>query len=347
MKEKGYHIFRAYIKISLYLFHKKIEVSGLENIPKYKPVLFLPNHQNALIDALLIGVDCNRDSYFLTRSDVFKNTFFKRLFTSFKMIPVYRIQDGRGSLKNNEAVFKRCANLLCDNNAVLLFPEANHNLLRRVRPLSKGFTRILFAALEKDPNLDLQIVPVGVNYKEATHFPDKAGIYFGEPISVQKLYNPKNLPNSILKIKTTVSAKLKTLTTHIDSELNYDAIISKLDIENVNFLNPEAVNKRVEELTAIDKVEARIKKKGLLSNLARGIFNVFNLPIVLLWRKIIKPKVPEAEFIGTFRFVFSLLAFPLYYGLLYVSVGFLWNWYSSLALVLGIFIYNYLYVKLR
>ena len=332
--------------MGLHLFLKKSKIYGLENIPKNKPVLFLPNHQNALVDALLIGTNCTRKPYFLTRSDVFVNPILKKLFYSFKMIPVYRMRDGRDSLKNNEAVFNTCANLLCTNEAVLMFPEANHSLVRRVRPLSKGFTRVLFAALEKKPKLDIYIVPVGVNYKEAIHFPDKAAIYYGKPIQLKDWYNKEDLPSSISKIKNTVSVRLKLLTIHIDEEGDYEHIISKLETEKINFLNPDEANQRVGALLQEKSLDVEKKYKKNSLNLLRGLFNLLNLPVIILWKKLIKPKVPEAEFIGTFRFVFGLLIYPLYYGLLLFFIGSFWDWYSALALVGIIFMYNYIYVKL-
>ena len=109
MKNFGYNLARLWVKIGLYLYFGKIKVSGLSHIPKDKPVLFLSNHQNALLDVLLIGIDCNRKPYFLTRADVFNSPILKAIFDIFQMIPIYRIRDGRESLKKNQAVFDRCA----------------------------------------------------------------------------------------------------------------------------------------------------------------------------------------------------------------------------------------------
>ena len=65
---------------------------------------------------------------------------------------------------------------------MVIFPEGSHNLARRVRTLSKGFTRIVFDTLEKYPDINLQLVPIGVNYKNAKAWPDEAAIYFGDPL---------------------------------------------------------------------------------------------------------------------------------------------------------------------
>ena len=56
-----------------YIFYKKTSYIGRENIPKNKPVLMGPNHQNALMDAA--GIICSSSTKiaqtFLARSDIF------------------------------------------------------------------------------------------------------------------------------------------------------------------------------------------------------------------------------------------------------------------------------------
>lgn len=331
------------MKAALHLYFGKIKVSGLQNVPKNKPVLFLPNHQSALLDVLLIAVDCNRKPWFLTRSDVFKSKRLISIFNYFQMIPIYRIRDGRESLKNNEAVFDRCSELLIANEAILMFPEANHNLKRRVRPLSKGFTRILFNTLNKSPETDIQIVPVGINYKDALRFPDRVALYFDTPIAVKDLYDVTDEKNSIDRIKNTVSNRLKNLTTHIEDEENYDKTISQLDALEVDYLNPKKVNETIRNLSASGS--ASKKETNYLAVITTGIFALVNLPVLLLWRIFAKPKVWEPEFMGTLRFAFSLLLYPIYYGLVFTIVSFLGIPMLSLIVTLGLFVFNWLYVR--
>ncbi len=216
-----YTVLKNSLAFGLYAYHSKIEIHGFDTIPKNKPVLFLPNHQNALLDTLLVAVKCNRKPYFLTRSDIFGNVVLNALFKYVHMIPVYRLRDGRDKLAKNHEVFDTCAKLLERGEAITIFPEANHNLKRRVRPLSKGFTRLLLRALELSPELDIQIVPVGMNYKHALHFPDSVALRYGKPIAVQELFDKNDLLGSTNKIKDTVEAQLKILTTHITPEENY------------------------------------------------------------------------------------------------------------------------------
>ena len=83
-----YQIARLCMRAALHCYFSRIKTVGLDNIPESGPLMFLPNHQNALLDALLIAVNCRRKPYFLTRSDVFTNALFRSLFSFFHMLPV-------------------------------------------------------------------------------------------------------------------------------------------------------------------------------------------------------------------------------------------------------------------
>lgn len=344
MKNFIYSLIKFWIKSSLHLYYGKININGLQNVPKNRPVLFLPNHQNALLDPLLIAVDCNRKPYFLTRSDVFKSTVLNRLFDLVRMIPIYRIRDGRDSLKHNDAVFERCAKLLGQNESLLMFPEANHNLQRRVRPLSKGFTRILFRALELQPDLDIQLIPVGFNYSYGEDFPDKVSICFGETIVLQDLIDDEDDRTSVENIKGSVSEVLQKLTTHIPEE-NYAQTIKKLNALGVDYLDPAQTNTILKDSEKTHEVQKSKPGKSLFGKVFLPVFMIVNLPVILLWKLWLKPKVWEPEFTATLRFALSLVAFPVYYILLFISLSFWEGAIFSLGITFILFVFNWIWVK--
>lgn len=343
MKNLCYKLVKIWMKASLHLYYGKIKVSGLENVPSDKPVLFLPNHQSALLDVLLIAVDCNRKPWFLTRSDVFKSKALRTIFNFFQMIPIYRIRDGRDSLKNNQAVFDRCSELLVDHQAILMFPEANHNLQRRVRPLSKGFTRILFNTLDQAPDTDIQLIPIGINYRNALSFPDKVALYFDAPIAINGMYDPNDQRGSIDNIKGAVSNRLKKLTTHIENEKGYEEIVKQLDASGVDYLNPSEVNETLQN-SSISGV-ATHKPANFLSKLGSGVFELLNFPILFVWRTFGKPKVWEPEFMGTLRFAYALFAYPLYYALIFAIAAFFLNPLIGAMTALGLLVYNWFFTN--
>ena len=83
-------------------FYKKVTYIGLENIPQDKPVLIAPNHQNALMDALaIIYAQKGKQPVFLARSDIFKNSFIAKMLFFLKILPVFRLRDGKEKLKMN------------------------------------------------------------------------------------------------------------------------------------------------------------------------------------------------------------------------------------------------------
>ena len=341
-----YWVLKHIIQLGLHCYHRKIQVYGLENIPKNKPVLFLPNHQNALIDVLLIAVDCNRKPYFLTRSDVFGGSMLDALFKYVRMIPIYRIRDGRSTLAKNDVVFDNCAKVLGQGEAIVMFPEGNHSLKRRVRPLSKGFTRVLFRTAELYPELEIQIIPVGVNYSNAQKFPSSAAVYFGEPISFQKQYDKENLAQSVVRIRKMVAMSLKTLTTHISSEEDYAENVTYLEAQNVDFLNPVHCNRLLKEkVTLANPVRDESKPVINRASIFQVMFSVLNLPVLLVWRFVVKPKVPEPEFMGTFRFATMFAGFFFYAGFLFFLLWMTLNvWWATGSLCL-LWIYNICYLK--
>lgn len=344
MKNLGYRVLKLWIKTGLHLYYGKIKISGLENIPKNEPVLFLPNHQGALMDVLLIVTDCNRKPFFLTRSDVFKRPALKKFFSFLRMLPIYRIRDGRESLKKNQAVFDRCARLFQEKHALVIFPEANHNLKRRVRPLSKGFTRILFSTLKKMPESEIHIVPVGMNYRSNYGFPDKVAVYYGQPISAKSMFEKRN-QNAVNSLKDAVSDSLKTLTTHIEDEESYDTTIQKLDALQVDYLNPKETNAAIQNGGTLHGEKTHAPNPKVLQAVFKGIFIALNFPVVMLWRAGIKPKVWEPEFMGTLRFGFALLVYPIYYLIVFAIFAAFWGGLIGLAIILGLFLFNWGYVR--
>ncbi len=309
MKKIWLHSVRGYIWLGLFFYFKKIEVLNSDSVSKNQPVLILGNHQNALLDALLIATTSNRFSYFLTRAGVFNNPVISNILKGLNMIPVYRIRDGWNNLTNNNAVFESCTNLLNENEAIAIFPEGNHNLQRKVRPLSKGFTRIVFDTLDKNPDLNLQLVPVGFNYEKPEHFGDSVSIVYGELIEA-KQFNSDNRNESIIKLKAAIFNALIKLTTHIPSD-NYTITLKKLEELNVDFLKPDGVNQCIS--TNFENCNSSKKKRLSILKVFFKILLILMLFVpYLIWKFTIQPKVSEKEFMATFRFAIAITLVPVF-----------------------------------
>ena len=255
------------------------------------------------------------------------------------MIPVYRMRDGKGNLSKNAVVFKKCGHLLNEGESILLFPEANHSLKRRIRPLSKGFTRVIDEALELNSQLDVQLVPIGQNYQFPTQAGDSASVFFGKPIQVQHFMNKGNYVN---EMKASVFEEMVQLTTHVEPEEKYDTLATELNRLHIDFTRP----KRIKHWLANPKLEEAPVWTSGNNFLFRFLFRMLNFPFIFLWRSIVKPKVPEPEFEGTFRFGFALLIYTSSY---FIALLILTNYYdlkTALFYVFGHSALNLLLVKI-
>lgn len=335
---------RAYLRIGMFFYFKRIELHNIENIPKNKGVLFLANHQNALLDALLIATKCDRYAYFLTRASVFKKKFISLILRSLQMLPVYRLRDGWNTLSNNNAIFETCTELFYNNEIVVIFPEGSHNLARRVRPLSKGFTRIVFDTLEKYPNLDLQLVPIGLNFQDVIKFPDEVAIYFGEPIAA-KDFILENKNESVVNLKAKIQSEISKLTTNIPME-NYDDHLRTLKGLNVDFLNPQKVNDCISNNFKGCKINHKTRWTKWLQFYFKLLMIASLILPYVIWKLMIFPKIEEPEFISTFRFAVAVTLVPVYLLLLVFVIGLLVSFKIALTFLFVVFVLVLLTVKL-
>jgi len=339
-----YQLVKAYFGIGIFCYFQKIKVTGTKNIPANGAVMFISNHPNALLDPLLIGLTNKRSSNFLARAGVFKNKTIIKFFTMMKMLPIYRVRDGWSNLSKNEAIFETCYDLLYQKEAIVIFAEGSHNIKKRIRPLSKGFTRILFGTLDKYPQLPITIIPVGINYTSSQNFPSQVGIHYGSPITVADFYSKNDLKNSVDTLKKEVSNTLKKLTVHIEDQENYSLIKNNLDNLKVDYLNPLTTNKIIKNTEVKALKEKRVNSP---INWLTPLYLIIVLNSLIpwfLWKKASK-NIDEIEFFSTFRFAFYITLFPLFYILQSLAIltafGELWHWYY----LLFCFLSGFLYVK--
>ncbi|MCB9188410.1 MAG: 1-acyl-sn-glycerol-3-phosphate acyltransferase [Flavobacteriales bacterium] len=213
------------VSIGQRTFYKKIQVVGLENIPKNKPVIFASNHQNAFMDPVLIAVNLTKPTYYLVRADVFKKPLVAKIFDSINMMPVYRERDGVDTKEANVAVFERCYDILKKNRPIIIFPEGNHGRLKTLRPLKKGFARIASGAEEKyGSEIDVQIVPVGLNYSDHYNMGADLLVNFGKPIDVDSILTEKDNPRQINELKSVLEKSMSDAIIDIQAQSYYQTI---------------------------------------------------------------------------------------------------------------------------
>jgi len=261
------------------------------------------------------------------------------------MLPVYRVRDGLSSVTKNNEIFEYCVELLKKGHPVLVFPEANHDLRRRIRPLSKGFTRIAFdAEIKNNWDLDLQMLPVGLNYTEHRRSRNRIRVVYGKPIPMSKyreLYE-QDERKAANQLKIDVAEGMKKTTMHVPNLDHYPALqVVLTDLENDahQYIDPGRVNEKIEkidsELTpeiietgkqvvdisnkynlSIKTINGRKRPWALLVLLfPLYLFAWFNNIIPYLpVRNVINNKVKDRAFDASIKFLISLFFFPAFWG---------------------------------
>lgn len=316
-----YNLFTLYGRFVIKLYFKRIEIHGLENIPKTGPVILVANHQNAFLDAILTHLCQPRPPHFLTRGDVFNKPLANLFLRSLKMRPIFRFRDGLTNVKKNEKTFEECFNILESGQVLAIFPEGNHDLKFNLRTLQKGCARIVYDTEKRnDFELNVHIVPFGIQYYGNQHSRSKVLIQVGEPIlSIDFKEFKEDEKTYHLALTERIKSKLSPLILQIPSE-NYDRIKRQwlmrryetnsmiADFKNDQLLidNNPNVAKATEQVTKV--------YKWLLLPIA--IYGAINHIIVYpLAKWFVDYITTEKEFLGSVKFAVSIFLLPLLYGL--------------------------------
>lgn len=222
----GYAILRFCTGIVHRITYKHITVNGLENIPRNQPVILAANHQNALLDALIIIFTTRMQPVFLARADIFKNRLVASILNYIKIAPVYRIRDGKSSLEKNIEVFENSVKILQNNKMLCLFPEGAHIGMKSMLPHKKAIPRIVFIAAESTNfEMDIQIVPAGISYNHYYRFRRSAVISYGKPIHSKNYYDTykeQGESKASVELRDDLYAAIEKLTVNVPDKTDYD-----------------------------------------------------------------------------------------------------------------------------
>jgi 1-acyl-sn-glycerol-3-phosphate acyltransferase len=300
----GYWLLKQYIRFVDWIIHDKIILNGQAYIPKNKPILFAPNHQNALSDPMAILLHTRYQPVWLARADIFKPGIITLALRFLKIMPVYRMRDGKDQLAKNDKTFADSIKVLENNCALALFPEAAHSAKRQMLSHKKAVPRIVFQAEEKaENNLDIHIVPTGIYYSSYWKFNRSVLVNFGEPILVNdflEAYN-ENPSAATLALRDALEKAIEPLTINIKSKEHYECFeliraiygkaFAKKSGERNGFLNrfktdqqlvkildelDTSNNEKTEKIcSAAKRFDTNVRKHGLRSWLVESHENNF------------------------------------------------------------------------
>ena len=183
-----YRLFRAVARVALHLFFRRLEVEGAERVPPTGPVLFVPNHTNALVDPLVLMVSTKRRVTLTAKHVLARNPLLGILMWGLGVVPFHRRQDAArtAELRLNARSLERCQGILADGGAICIFPEGASHSDPTLRPFRKGPARVALDFARQNGNIgSLTIVPVGLLYTEKDRFRSGVWLRFGAGIDVR------------------------------------------------------------------------------------------------------------------------------------------------------------------
>lgn len=299
------------IKFYNQLYFKKIQIIGRENIPTDGAILFSPNHQNALLDPILVGTSCRKSVYSLTRSDVFKGPL-KWLLSAMQTLPVYRMRDGFGALKKNQEIFNQCFALFKNKKHLMMFSEGKHHDQYYLLRLSKGSSRLALEAQKRTSNHPIYLQPVGVNYTHYRQARQYCTIVYGQPINVIEYLTSYKID----PVKT-----INQLRDKLQLAMEECLWIPKND---ANYLNKKKfINKNNTSLPFLElKKKLNQTTNQLIPNKSSSssqkriskVLGIINFPIYFLvyW---LMSKFKDPVFHGTVNYFSGLIFFPIWWTL--------------------------------
>ncbi|MCE2997574.1 MAG: 1-acyl-sn-glycerol-3-phosphate acyltransferase [Cyclobacteriaceae bacterium] len=308
-----YRFLKNYCRAALWFFYKKWQVQYLAPVPE-GAVIFVANHQNAFLDAVLVGCSTHRHPWFVARASVFKNSWSNFMLRQLKMLPVYRFRDGFDTLRKNEDAFQQYTALLERGESILIFGEGNHDERWSLRPFQKGFARMAFAAAEK---CTVQIVPIGIQFESHANAGSRVLVSFGKAIAVPK-------PNPEVHIQTQYDQLIQQTHEMVQSLMLH--LPAKTYDQDVNLF----LKYRVIHADLIQQLRADQSLVQALSSL-KGRAITTSSHFIPLWKKAIAiyssintflPKAiiqwilsntKDPQFTGSLKFSVGMVVVPLFY----------------------------------
>jgi 1-acyl-sn-glycerol-3-phosphate acyltransferase len=239
-------IIHAAISIALRLFFRRIETTNVERVPPDKPIIFVLNHPNGLIDPALIFVSLPRRVSFLAKSTLFSIPVGGAIIRALEALPVYRRIDAGGDMSKNLETFRVCRRLLANNRCIAIFPEGISHDETKLKPIKTGAARIALGALgvgaedeveklgkgeretRNDDRIDLKIMAVGLFYTSKTAFRSEVLIRYGEIFDVEpvELDESGEPPNDAVKDLTDrIESALRRATLNLESQEELDTVL--------------------------------------------------------------------------------------------------------------------------
>jgi 1-acyl-sn-glycerol-3-phosphate acyltransferase len=186
-----YAVLKWITGIALHWFYGDIRVVGEDKIPARGPLLIAVNHQNALVDSLIVGWVVPRSIAMTAKATLADNPLIAVLFRILNVVPLRRVSDEARKLNGspvdrsrNREAFSEIISLLRQGGAVLIFPEGKSHNEFGLEPLKTGLARLALQARDEGGIKGIRILPFGLVFEDKGTPGTAVGARIGEAIEM-------------------------------------------------------------------------------------------------------------------------------------------------------------------
>ena len=341
MKKIFYVLIRFTLSKYNYFYFRNFRVIGRENLPQDGAVLFSPNHQNAFLDPLLVGTTAGTSIHSLTRSDVFGGPL-QWFLDAMKTIPVYRIRDGYKKLKNNNAVFEKCYDLLNKKENMMMFSEGKHHDQYYLLRLSKGSSRLAMEAQLRSPDHPIYLQPVGINYGNHLHARHDCVLVYGNAINVQTYISiyQEHPAKGLNALRDKLQDEMEACLWYPKNDDDYSSKKHFINRKNTSL----PFNKLQEELKKTNPALAKASSSLLFHKFMLLFFSLPNLPVHFMLTFLIH-QFEDPVFHGSVKYLGGLVVCLIWWGIGIIgcsaTVGIYWGIGFVTIAILSLYIRQY------
>ena len=222
----------SFLRFCLKIFFRRIEIDGLEGVPREAPVIFAVNHPNGLVDPLFLLCFAGRPVSFLAKAPLWNYFFIGWFVRKLDAIPVYRKQDN--ATGTHQETFDKARDVIRRGGAIAIFPEGTTHDDPQLRELKTGAARIALSAGVGEAF----VVPTGIYYTAKHVFRSAALVAFGAPLRVESTGDA--IPEQVDRLTAEIDEGLDAVTWQADSHTALDLIARAEDIVTADDEQPLA-----------------------------------------------------------------------------------------------------------
>lgn len=218
-----YALLRLIARIALHWYYRSIEVLGTEHIPAAGPVILAANHNNAMVDALIVATSIDREVRLTAKATLLDHPVTRLVVLAAGIVPLRRRTDVHeggdqaATLARNDEAFRDVVATLGNNGMILIFPEGISHSGPQLTPLRTGCARMALQA-HKSGISGVQIIPLGLTFDRKDAPRSRVVMQAGLPIDVDAIVTITDETSIVDRLTTRLDDGLRAVTLNFPSD---------------------------------------------------------------------------------------------------------------------------------